>query len=419
MRRAALAAMCAAVACGGRPAPPAVPMAALPPVQAGTIIRVGIIVDRDSAVVGATGDFSVLTGDSAAIGTGNGGNIRIVRPAGTGRLMLQWPRGDSLEVASGVIVRPVTDGNVTIGGRRFRGEAWIVRGTVGVTVINRVTIEDYLMSVVALELGFRAPSDREAVKAQAVAARTYVARYRGRREALGFDVYATDADQVYTGIDSEFPEVADAVRETTGEILTYEGRPIQALFHSTCGWSTESIDQVWLNSAPVPYLQAVSDRSGDGPDDYYCRISPRFRWREEWTGDALAATLARTLPAVVGTAIPDVGRLTDVRVGRTSPSGRAAELVVASTTGTWSVPSYRIREVLRTSAGSQLLSTLFQLYVERQGDGTVSKLVAAGAGYGHGVGMCQFGAVGRARAGQDYRTILATYYRGTTLERAY
>ena len=411
--------MCVAVACGGRPAPPAVPMAALPPIQAATLIRVGVAVDRDSVLVGATQDFSVLTGDSAAIGTGSAGAPWTARPGGVGRLILRDWQGVERDVASGVIVRPVTDGYVTIGSRRYRGEAWIIRGTAGVTVINRVTIEDYLMSVVALELGFRAPSDREAVKAQAVAARTYVARYRGRREALGFDVYATDADQVYTGIDSEFPEVADAVRATTGEILTYGGRPIQALFHSTCGWSTESIEQVWLNSAPVPYLQAVSDRSGDGPDDYYCRISPRFRWREEWTGDALASMLARTLPAAVGTPIPDLGRLTDVRVGRTSPTGRAVELVVSSTTGTWSVPSYRIREVLRTSAGSQLLSTLFQLYVERQGDGAVSKLVAAGAGYGHGVGMCQFGAVGRARAGQDYRTILATYYQGTTLERAY
>ena len=407
------------VACGGRPAPPVVPMTAVPPVEAGTIIRVGIVVDRDSALVGASGPFNVLTGDSVAIGAGDEGAPWTVRAGGTGRLVLRTWQGEEHEAASGVIVRPVGDALLMIGNRRFRGAAWLVRGTAGVTVVNRVPIEDYLMSVVALELGFRAPSDKEAVKAQAVAARTYVARYRGRREALGFDVYATDADQVYTGMDSEFPEVADAVRATTGEILTYEGRPIQALFHSTCGWSTEAVEQVWLNSAPVPYLQAVSDRSGDGPDDYYCRISPRFRWREEWSGDALGATFARTLPAVLGTPVPDVGRVTDVRVGRTSPTGRAAELVVTSTTGTWSVPSNRIREVLRTSAGSQLLSTLFQLYVERQGDGTVGRLVAAGAGYGHGVGMCQFGAVGRARAGQDYRTILATYYRGTTLERAY
>ena len=419
MRRAALAAVVVTAACGGRPAPPAVPMAAIPPVGAETVIRVGIVVDRDSAVVGATGGFSILTADSAPLGTGTAGRVLIVRPGAAGRLLLQWPQGESIGVASGVIVRADAGSFVTIGNRRFRGEAWLIRGTAGVTVINRVTIEDYLMSVVALELGFRAASDREAVKAQAVAARTYVARYRGRREALGFDVYATNADQVYTGVDSESPEVGDAVRATTGEILTYQGRPIDALFHSTCGWSTESVDQVWLNSAPVPYLQAVSDRFGGGEDDYYCRISPRFRWREEWNGEVLAATFARTLPAAIGVSVPDIGRVTDVRVGRTSGSGRAAELVVATTTGTWSVPSYRIRDVLRTSAGGQLLSTLFQLYVDRQGDGTVGRLVAAGAGYGHGVGMCQFGAVGRARAGQDYRTILATYYRSTTLERAY
>jgi stage II sporulation protein D len=82
------------------------------------------------------------------------------------------------------------------------------------------------------------------------------------------------------------------------------------------------------------------------------------------------------------------------------------------------VPNGRVREALRPAAGGQLNSNLFQLHAEER-DGRVVRLTAAGAGYGHGVGMCQFGAVGRSRAGQGYRAILATYYQGTSLERAY
>jgi stage II sporulation protein D len=110
--------------------------------------------------------------------------------------------------------------------------------------------------------------------------------------------------------------------------------------------------------------------------------------------------------------------VTDVRVAATTPTGRVKELVVATTNGEFTVPSYRVRDVLRPAPDRQLLSTLFQLYVQRQG-GELVKVTAAGAGAGHGVGMCQWGAVGRAKAGQRYPQILAAYYPGTRLENLY
>jgi stage II sporulation protein D len=254
--------------------------------------------------------------------------------------------------------------------------------------------------------------------AQAVAARTYALRFRGRREALGFDVFPTDADQAYSGVEAEKPEVSEAVLRTMGVILTHRGEPIQALFHSTCGWSTDAASQVFQNNDDAPYLRAVSDRSGRGERDYYCAISPRFRWREEWDGAALNAMLARTLPAVTGPPAANLGRVTDLAVSRTTRAGRAAELVVETSTGRFTVPQGRIREVLRPAPERQLLSTLFQLHVEKRG-GELVRVVAAGAGYGHGVGMCQFGAVGRARAGLSYQTILGAYYPGAKLARVY
>ena len=437
MRRAALAAGAAftvalTAACHHRPAPAPVagPGPRPAPVVVGVqpVVRVGIVVDRDTAAVSARGQFRLVDANGGAIAVSDAGRAWVVRAGDAGQLLLyREGRDEPLRLPTPVIVTPEREGDdVLIGGRRYRGDAVLLRGSVGVTVVNRVPIELYLQSVVALELGFRAPSDREAVMAQAVAARTYAVRYRGRREALGFDVFATDADQVYGGTSAEFPEVTDAVQRTVGQILTWQGQPIQALFHSTCGYSTEAGEEVFQNRDTVPYLRATSDRFGDGDHDFYCGISPKFRWREEWDADGISAILARTLPAVLGrngnggsaSVGGDIGRVTDIRIGRTTPTGRVAELVVTTTTGTYTVNHGRVRDVFRPTADRALLSTLFQLHVEKNSE-RLTKVVASGAGFGHGVGMCQFGAVGRARAGQDYRRILATYYHGTTLERIY
>ncbi len=382
-------------------------------------IRVGLVVDRDSAVIGASGPFRFVDQTGATVATLAPGATATMRSGGgAARLELSRAGPAPMTLTGPILAVPASiEDYVTVGGRRYRGYLIIQQGSAGVTVVNRVPLEAYLVSVVALELGFRAPGDREAVKAQSVAARSFAIRYKGRREALGFDVFPTDADQAYGGVDAELPEVTQAVAATAGEVLTWEGRPIEALFHSTCGWSTESNEQVFQNRAPVPYLRAVSDRYGSGDRDFYCAISPRFRWREEWDADGLTAILARTLPAIVGTGTP-IGRVTDIRSGRTTPTGRVYELVVTTTTGTYTVGPGRIREALRPTLDRQLWSSMFQLYVDKEG-GQLTKVVAAGAGYGHGVGMCQFGAVGRARAGADYRGILATYYHGTTLERNY
>jgi stage II sporulation protein D len=383
-------------------------------------VRVGIVVDRDSASLSATSQFRVLNADGSIIAVVDSGRTWSVAPGDAGQLRLTRPdRPAPVSVGGGVIVRPDRAGGaVIIAGRRYRGEARVLRGSSGVTVVNVVPMESYLLSVVALELGFRDPRDRQAVMAQAVAARTYAMRFRGRREALGFDVYATDADQVYTGLEPESEEVADAVRRTAGEILTYRGEPIQALFHSTCGWSTETAAQVFQNNADTPYLRAVSDRFGRGNRDYYCATSPRFRWREEWDAAALSAVVAQTLPAVAGSRAATFGRVTDIRATRVTPTGRVVELTITTTDGSFVVPQGRVREVLRSASGAQLSSSMLQLHLERQG-GELVRVVAAGAGYGHGVGMCQFGAVGRARHGQSYRSILATYYHDTALERMY
>ncbi len=383
------------------------------------LVRVGLVVDRPSGTFSATGQFRVLSAAGDIIAIVDPGVIWRAEPADSGQVRLIRPDRDEPLVTASPISVEVFDPSafVVAGDQRYRGGLLVQRGSTGVTIVNRVPLEWYVQSVTAVELGFRGPDDRQAVMAQAVAARTYAVRYAGRRQALGFDLYATDADQVYPGVAAEKPEVNDAVQRTAGEILTYGGQPIEALFFSTCGHSTEAAAEVFRNNGGQPYLRAVSDRSGRGKDDYYCNISPRFRWTESWDADHLNAILAQTLPAVTAAAA-NLGRVTDVRVTQTTPTGRVKELVIETTTGTYTVPSWQVRNVLRPAPDRQLWSTQFQLHEERSGS-DLTRLVAAGAGAGHGVGMCQWGAVGRSRAGQRYDFILATYYPGTQLQRVY
>ena len=405
------AAVLAAAGCARQPAPGGLRQAPL--------VRIGLVVDRPSGSFSANGQYRVLAASGDILAVVDAGVAWRVEPAEPGQVRLIRPdRDEPLLAAAPVAVQP-EDPNalVLVGDQRYRGSLLVQRGSTGVTIVNRVPLEWYVQSVTAVELGFRAPSDRQAVMAQSVAARTYAVRYLGRRQALGFDLYATDADQVYPGVAGEKPEVNDATQRTAGEILTYGGQPIEALFHSTCGHSTEAASEVFRNDRGQPYLRAVSDRYGRGDHDYYCAISPHFRWREEWDADRLTAILAQTLPAATAAAGP-VGRVTDVRVTQTTPTGRVKEMVVETTGGAFTVPAWQVRTVLRPAPDRQLLSNQFQLHEERNGN-DLTKLVAAGAGAGHGVGMCQWGAVGRSRAGQRYDFILATYYPGTQLQRVF
>jgi stage II sporulation protein D len=282
-------------------------------------------------------------------------------------------------------------------------------------VINRLGMEQYLQGVVSAEMGRRNLAEREALRAQAVVSRTYAHRNLRRWAAQGFDVYASVSDQVYGGLSAETPEGLEAVQSTRGRVLTWGGAPIDAFFYSTCGGRTADGPEVFRAANPS-YLRSVPDVAEDGTA--YCAISPRFRWREEWTGEALLATLRRTLPEVAGTPASQVTAVQDVRVAYRTASGRVGQLLVALPQGEARVEGPRVRGALRSPSGELLRSSAFGLSVTRGGRG-VTRLVADGGGAGHGVGFCQWGAVGRSRAGHDFQRILAAYYPGATIQRFY
>jgi stage II sporulation protein D len=197
----------------------------------------------------------------------------------------------------------------------------------------------------------------------------------------------------------------------------YEGRVVSAPYHSTCGGSTAAPDELW-RSANEPFLQRVSDRI-PGTDRYYCEIAPRFRWERSWRADSLTAVVERYLRTYAQVPAGPVGAVRGVSVDGRTPSGRAAALWIETDRGGYRIRGNDIRYVLRSAGGELLNSTYFSPELLTSPDGRLVRLTIRGHGYGHGVGMCQWGAIGRARAGQDFRTILRTYYPGTTVARAY
>jgi stage II sporulation protein D len=383
-------------------------------------LRVGVAVGLTSVRLGGDGELFITddaTGQPvgaiapgrvwiATVDSGSGGGLVLVRPDGT-----------RTERHAGISAVNVTEGRFAMAnGRRYRGRVNVVRAGPGLTLIDRLPLESYLAGVLGQELGPRRPDEREALLAQAVVARTFALRNRGRWESSGFDATADTRDQVYLGVDAETAQVWEALRATTGEVVLYRGRLIDAYYHASCGGRTAAVEDVFRTAQRQPYLRSVSDANGAG--HAYCDLAPHFQWREEWDGPTLRAILTRTLTAVMNVSGDGLQRITDVQVTRTTSSGRVGELGVVFAHGDVRIAGPDVRSILRPAADRLLQSAAFRVFVTRGDDG-VSRLVAQGTGAGHGVGFCQWGAIGRARAGQRYRDILTTYFPGTTVERLY
>ncbi len=382
-------------------------------------MRVGIAVDTTAVTVSATTQFDILAGDQV-LATSSAEEVWTVTATADGRLQGRRSSGAAIPPQDAPLrVTARRQGMVLIGGRSYRGQVLLIARPGGrVTAVNVVDIEAYLLGVVPREIGRRPASEIEAVKAQAVAARTYAIGNMGVRDALGFDFYATIMDQVYGGVADEDSIVTRAVHETRGEILTHDDRPILAYYSSTCGGRTAAIEESWPWRTPQPYLKSVSDLV-PGTDSAYCSSSSRYRWRTSWTRRQLMAVLAQTLKVHTGSTGLRVRSVQEVEDIGANESGRSTvRLVIDDKVYTLRADS--VRWVLRPQPGGAILNSS-RLFEVRTNDvnGTVGGLEISGGGWGHAIGMCQVGAMGRARAGQSYQRILTTYYTDTEIRRLY
>ncbi len=395
--------------------PPDTPEVSPAPQGQAPEIRIGLLTGAPRLDLAGDSGLAVLDADGAMSAAAEPGKIWRVRVAGS-RLSAEGPQGWRVTQQQVVTFVPrVATGLIYLNGRAYRGRVSVARDRSGLSAINIVGLEDYLAGVVGAEMGRRDSTDAEALAAQAIVSRTYAIRNLGKRASEGFDLFASVVDQVYGGVASEYPLSRWAVRHTAGLVVTWQGVPIDAFFFSTCGGRTADGVEVFA-AADRPYLASLPDTDPDG--QAYCRISPRFRWHEEWSVEQLRGVLRQSLPAATSTPADQVGTVLGVEVAKHTPSGRVSRVTVTLGGGTVSVDGPAVRQVLHPVGETALRSAIFQLREVREG-GRLRSLIAEGSGAGHGVGFCQWGSVGRARSGQDAPTILAAYFPGTAISRAY
>lgn len=284
----------------------------------------------------------------------------------------------------------------------YRGEIILQSNRGKIMVVNYLPVEAYLKGVLPLEIGVRSEVELEALKAQAVAARTYTYAKMLQRQEWQYDLLPTVADQVYGGTNVESPLTDRAVDETKNEVMSYNGALVEAFYHSTCGGKTASIHEVW-NTTPRPYLVSRSDTRQNG--QAWCSISKYATWHEQWDRPRFEKIVKKFSQSTKGVA-PLEGSIQSIRIQERTPSGRVKRCYINTTNGNWNYGKDKIRFIFRrpNGANSILRSSHFRISANS------SVVNVQGRGFGHGIGMCQMGAIARARAGQGYRRILASYY---------
>jgi len=294
---------------------------------------------------------------------------------------------------------------------RFKGHSY--RGTIKVfadnnliSVVNSLSLEDYLKGVLPLEMPTGNNNENyEALKAFAICARTYSLNKLSENKTT-FDVYIDTRDQVYGGVESEKEITNRAVDETRDLILTYNGQPAVTYYSAACGGHTENVKDVFpTNGKDLPYLSGVKD--GDEP---YCSIAPKFNWVEEYTEQTFLSRLK------AAGQIDNINyEIDDIQVASRFESGRVNELDITlkSADGDDKIVSLygnNIRSVIRNANNSGILrSNLFDISMD---DGIVT---ITGKGNGHGVGLCQWGSIYLSRIGWNYKDILSHYFPGTQI----
>ena len=276
--------------------------------------------------------------------------------------------------------------NIRLNNRPYRGSLYIVLDKGLLTVVNSLALEDYLFGLINHEISSKWPLD--AVKAQAIAARTYAYIKIKSNKGRPYHLESSVSDQVYGGSVLEDERAKRAVNETKGEILYYGNELARTFYHSSCGGKTESAENVW--GRDFPYLKTV--------DGEFCSDAPNYFWIYETTLDSIHATMKENGYSFM--------KNHDIRVIERSESGRVLSIIIAGV----KLSGTKFRQMIGYGT---IKSTMFKLEING------SSVTFSGSGSGHGVGMCQWGAKGMAGEGYSYRQILDHYYPGTKVKKNY
>lgn len=308
-----------------------------------------------------------------------------------------------------ISLSPKDSDKIKFNGRYYRGAIKFFADNNLLSIVNSLPLEDYLKGVLPLEMpSGKGNENFEALKAFAICARTY-ALNKLKENKTTFDIYIDTRDQVYGGVEIEKDITNKAVDDTRGLILTYNGQPALTFYSAACGGHTENVKNVFASErADVPYLAGVKD--GDEP---YCSIAPRFQWQEKYTQDVFISRLQSA-----GLIDNTDYRIENIEAASRFESGRVNELRITLKSGngddkTVSVYGNNIRSVIRTADNKNILrSNLFNISTDENGEVTIN-----GIGYGHGVGLCQWGSIYLSREGWSYQKILSHYFPGTDIQK--
>ncbi len=296
-------------------------------------------------------------------------------------LMLETPY-DPLPAEDAKIM-DATSGRVFLNGRYYEGNINILRDDKGFYVVKNIPFNQYIEGVVASESG--KGWEFEALKAQAIVSRTYATFFKARNAGKPYHLTSTVNDQLYKGNNTD-PLISRAVNATGNEVLTHRHVPIKALFHATCEGKTELPEEVWEES--YPYLRSVECQSNNAPYE---------NWQRKFTLKDIGKALG-------------IKRLKDLAIDSFTSTGRVKTIRLIYTSASSSGITVKATE-FRTAMGyKEIPSTLFS--VAKEGE----HILFHGKGYGHGVGLSQWGALEMARQGKNYHDILSHYYPGTVLE---
>lgn len=342
---------------------------------------------------------------------------RVVLKAGSQGIILLEGDDEQLEKRIDRVVFVPRNESITfsLNGEKYRGmlEVLFADKDTSLLALNWLWVEDYLKGVLPFEMGKRTEPEFEALKAQALTARTYALSRIKKSEAKGFDLESSVLDQIYGSIDKEENLANKAVEATQGEVITHNGEFVQAFYHANCGGRTESVDEVWGNDR-VPYLISVSDEDN-------CAWYKRYEWKVVWERESLEKSLPQYLKEHTKYVVDDVGKIKDIKIKKRSKSGRVRVLEIKTDKGRLRLKKDKLRWVIRKAEDPSAIlpSTLFDLKIVKNTEWDIDSLIFEGRGNGHGVGMCQTGAIGMARKGYTYRQILKHYYPNTEITKVY
>ncbi len=348
-------------------------------------VRVAILKDVKSFPLSVRGVYSIIDQNNQREITSRKRIDSIIIEAGEWGIRL----GEEKIISRHLFIQPGWRSVIEINGRRFRGGISIIKQSSGLlTVVNAVDLEEYIKGVLYHEVSHRWPL--EAIKAQAVAARTYALYRMSQNRSRDYDLTNDIYSQVYGGRNSERYRTSIAVERTRGMILIYDRKILPAYFHATCGGHTEDASELWDED-----LRPLKGRSCP-----YCRHSPHYLWKKNFQ--------LKEIQEKLNEAGYSLWLIKDIRVLDRNQSGRI-KMIQITTRDNKSI----------TLSGKKFRSIIGPNIIKSNNYEPIMKgyyMDLIGKGWGHGVGLCQWGANFMARQRFEYRDILEFYYPGAYIQ---